>query len=261
MTAPRFVECGLRGLSWFALVLLLSPILYAWWVSFTPGELLVPPAADWSLRWYKAFFGDRRWTAALGNSLTVAGWSVAGSLLTGLPLAYMLARFHFRGRAMLGRAVLLPLVVPPVVLGVALLPTVYTLGLWGSPLALALAHTLLGLPVVCVLTRTSLEATGPELEWAARGLGAAPWTAVRRVTLPLIRPAVAAGALLALILSLNEFVLSLFLATPETETLPRVMWPSLRYSISPLTAAASGIAMVLTTVSAGLAGWLWLRPR
>jgi ABC-type spermidine/putrescine transport system permease subunit II len=248
-------------LGWAALLLLLAPILYTCWVSFTPGELLVPPTADWSLRWYREFLADRRWLAALWNSLLVAGLSVTGSLLTGLPLAYALARWHFRGRALLGQGVLLPLNVPPVVLGIGLLPTVYALGLWGTSLALALAHTLLGLPLVCLLTRTALEAAGPDLEWAARGLGASPWRAVWRVTLPLVRPAVLAGALLAFVLSLNEFVLSLFLGTPETETLPRVIWPSLRYSISPLVGAASTITLIVTVAGGALVAWLWLRRR
>ncbi len=250
-----------RLLGWACLLLLLSPILYGCWVSFTPGDVLAPPTDDWSLRWYRAFFTDPRWTRALLNSLEVGMLSVAGSLLTGLPLAYVLARRHFRGRHLLARASLLPLGVPPVVLGVGLLPVVYTLGLWGSPLALALAHTLLGLPVVCLLARTALESAGPELEWAARGLGATPWRAVTRVTLPLIRPAIVAGAALAFVLSLNEFVLALFLATPETETLPRVVWPNLRYAVSPLVAAASGVMMAATAAGAGLGGWLWLRGR
>ena len=258
----RSLTCwSVRLLGWSCLLVLLSPILYACWVSFTPGELLTPPAGDWSLRWYRSFFGDRRWLRALESSLKVAGLSVAGSLLSGLPLAYSSARWQFYGRGLLARIVLLPLGVPAVVLGVGLLPTVYALGLWGSPVALALAHTLLGLPVVYLLARTALEAVGPDLEWAARGLGATPWRAALRVSLPLTRPAIAAGAILALILSLNEFVLSLFLATPETETLPRVVWPNLRYSLSPLVAAASGILMAITAAGAALVGWLWLRQR
>jgi len=255
------IRWSVRLLGWSWLLLLLSPILYACWVSFTPSELLTPPAGDWSLRWYRAFFGERRWMRALENSLKVASLSLAGSLLCGLPLAYASARFRFCGGSVLAWAVLLPLGVPAVVLGVGLLPTVYALGLWGSSLALALAHTLLGLPVVYLLARTALEAVGPDLEWAARGLGATPWRAVFRVTLPLTRPAVAAGAVLALVLSLNEFVLSLFLATPETETLPRVVWPNLRYSLSPLVAAASGILMAVTALGTALVGWLWLRKR
>jgi putative spermidine/putrescine transport system permease protein len=250
-----------RLLGWAALLLLLAPILYTAWVSFTPGDLLVPPAADWSLRWYREFFADRRWLASLRNSLIVASLSVTVALVTGLPLAYALARWHFRGRSLLGQGVLLPLGIPAVVLGCGLLPTVHALGLWGNTLGLALAHALLGLPLVCLLTRSALETAGPDLEWAARGLGASPWQAVWRVTLPLIRPAVLAGALLAFVLSLNEFVLSLFLGTPETETLPRVIWPSLRYSLSPLAGAASTVTLALTALLGILVGWLRLRRR
>jgi ABC-type spermidine/putrescine transport system permease subunit II len=252
----RLVVWCARLLGWTCLLLLLCPILYACWVSFTPGELPTPPTGNWSLRWYRSFFEDRRWMRALENSLKIAGLSLAGSLLTGLPLAYAAARFPFRGRAVLTRLVLLPLGVPAVVLGAGLLPTVYALGLWGKPLALALAHTLLGLPMVFLLAQQALEAVGPDLEWAARGLGASPWRAVVRVTLPLTRPAVAAGAVLALVLSLNEFVLSLFLATPETGTLPRVVWPNLRYSLSPLVAAALGILMAVTALATVLVGRL-----
>ena len=261
MKDRRLIGWPVRLVGWACLLLLLSPILYACWVSFTPGDLLTPPSGDWSLRWYRAFFGERRWMRAMENSLKVAALSLVGSLLSGLPLAYAAARLRFRGRTVLTRAVLLPLGVPAVVLGVGLLPTVYALGLWGNSLALALAHTLLGLPVVFLLARTALEATGPDLEWAARGLGATPVRAALCVTLPLTRPAIAAGAILALVLSLNEFVLSLFLATPETETLPRVIWPNLRYSLSPLVAAASGILMAVTALGTALVGGLWLRQR
>jgi ABC-type spermidine/putrescine transport system permease subunit II len=250
---------GLAG--WSGLLLLLAPIVYACWISFSPGELLVPPTGDWSLRWYQEFFAERRWTAALLNSLKVAALAAGIALAAGLPLAYALARRHFRGRSVLAIVLLLPLVVSPVVLGAALLPMLHVLGWWGSSLSLALAHALFGLPVVCVLARSALEHAGHDLEWAARGLGAPPWRVLLRVTLPLVRPSLIAGALLAFILSLNEFVLALFLGTPETETLPRVLWPSLRYSISPLAAAASTVMTLATVVGISLVGLLWARLR
>ena len=248
---------GLIG--WSVVVLLLMPVVYACWISFSPVELLAPPASDWSFRWYRAFFADRRWTAALGNSFRVGFLSVGMALVTGMPLAYALARYHFRGRSVLGIGVLLPLAVPPVILGVGLLPALHVLGLWGSTISLATAHALLGLPVVCVLVRSALCSSGSELEWAARGLGASAGRAFWRVTFPLVRPAVLAGALVACILSINDFMLALFLATPETETLPRVLWPQLRYAMSPIAAAASGIVTVLTVAAAALAGGLWRR--
>jgi ABC-type spermidine/putrescine transport system permease subunit II len=194
---------------------------------------------------------------SLWNSLEVAGLAVAVALAAGTGLALAVTRYHFRGRRLLAGAVLLPLFVPPVVLGMGLLPLAHALGLWGSPLGLALAHGLVGLPVVFLVVRSALEETSPDLEAAARGLGAGPWRGFYRVTLPLIRPAVVSGAAMSFVLSLNEFTLALFLATPENETLPRVIWPNLRYSLSPLVAVASCLTIVLT--AAGLAIAVGLR--
>src|SRR5262249_17988405 len=172
--------------------------------------------------------------------------SVMGALLTGVPVALALVRYRFRGRRLLSAAILLPLCVPPVALGMGLLPVVYLLGLWGSRVGLAMAHCLVTMPVVYLVTRATLEEISPDLEEAARGLGASPWQTLWRITLPLLRLALLAGAAMSLVLSLNEFLLSLFLATPETETLPRVMWPELRYALSPLVAVASCVTIFVT---------------
>jgi ABC-type spermidine/putrescine transport system permease subunit II len=91
-------------------------------------------------------------------------------------------------------------------------------------------------------------------------LGAGRWQVFRFVTLPLILPAVLAATLFALVSSLNEITLTLFLATRYTETLPRVIWPNLRFAITPLVAAASAILLALTVPALLVAGW-WLRLR
>jgi ABC-type spermidine/putrescine transport system permease subunit II len=156
--------------------------------------------------------------------------------------------------------VLLPLFVPGVVLGMALLPLMRWVGLWGTLLSIAAAHCLWSLPVVFLLVRSALQELDPDLEHAARGLGAAPLAVFTRVTLPLIAPAVAAGATLAFVLSINEFVMALFLATPQSETLPKVIWPNLRYTLSPLVAAASGVFTAVTILGLGVA-WLVFRRR
>jgi ABC-type spermidine/putrescine transport system permease subunit II len=124
---------------------------------------------------------------------------------------------------------------------------------------LALAHGLVGLPVVYLIMRAHLEQTDPLLEDAARGLGASPGQTAVRVTLPLLLPAVLAGATAAFVVSLNESLLTLFLATPQTETLPAVVWPQLRYAASPLVAVASCVSVASTLV--GLAGLFILFPK
>ena len=245
---------------WLALSALVTPLVYACWLSFAPDEFLTPPVADWSMRWYGEFFRSPRWTAALKESLLVGGLAMTYSLGAGLPLAYALARIHMRGESLILGAILLPLAAPPILLAIGLLPAVQSLGLWGTSTSLALAHALYGMPMVCWLTRTALLGVNPDVERAARGLGANPWQVAYRITLPLIGPSVLAGAVMAFVLSLNEFILSLFLATPENETLPRVLWPNLRYALSPLVAVASCVTTLTTAAGIGVvASLVWRR--
>ncbi|MCO5168747.1 MAG: ABC transporter permease [Planctomycetes bacterium] len=230
----------LAALSW--------PLAYAVWISFTPGDLLEAPDGPgrWSLRWYVTFFSRPEWRAALGTSLAVGLLSAALATLAGGGLAVAVARHRFRGRRLLAAGVLAPLFVPGVVLGMALLPLVRALGLWGTLTSLAAAHALWSMPVVFLVARGALDEVDPDLERAARGLGASPAQVLRRVTLPLVLPALLVGALLAFVVSLNELYMALFLATPATETLPKVIWPNLRYTLTPLVAAASGVSLAVT---------------
>lgn len=235
------------------LLILLWPLIYVIWISFTPGELLQPPIAQWSLRWYQLFFTSPQWTQGLVNSFWVAGMTVIGSLLTGGSVAIAVTRYRFRGFELLASAVLLPLFVPAVVLAMAILPFVHMLGLWGTRISLAAAHSLWSMPVAFLVIRSALAELDPDLEHAARGLGADAITTFRRITLPVIAPALIVGAIMAFIISLNEFVMALFLSTPAIETLPKVIWPNLRYTLTPLVAAASSVTMVLTLLGLAIA--------
>jgi ABC-type spermidine/putrescine transport system permease subunit II len=229
-----------------ALVALLAPLACAVWMSFAPGEVLDPPTSEWSLRWYREFFGTAKWTRAMATSAEVAGLSVLGSLGSGLALAVAVTRFHFRGRPVVAGAVLLPLFVPAVVLAMGLLPFVMLAGMQGKAVVLAAAHALVSLPAVFLVLRGTLAHADPELEQAARGLGVGPVTAFRRVTLPLIGPSVIAGAVIAFILSANEFAFAVFLSSPRVRTLPAALWPEARDKETPLLAAASVVTVLFT---------------
>ncbi len=244
-----------RVLGGFTLLALAAPFVCAVWMSFAPGELLEPPTEEWSIRWYREFFGSAKWTRALQTSAEVAVISVAGSLVGGLGLAVAVTRFHFRGRDLLSSAVLLPMFVPAVVLAMGLLPLVMLAGLQGRTYSLAAAHSLVSLPVVFLLLRNALTGADPDLERAARGLGAGPWTAFRRVTLPLVAPAVLAGAVIAFILSVNEFTFAVFLGTPRARTLPAALWPEARDKDTPLLAAASCVTVLFTLTG------MWITAR
>lgn len=244
----------------FVLAALLWPIAYALWMSFTPKELLQPPTDEWSLRWYREFFSRQQWMDGVVNTLIVAGLATVIAVVCGTSVATAVAHYRFRGRALLELAVILPLFVPALVIGMSLLPMMRTIGLWGTHLSVAVAHSLWGLPLVFIVVRNALVEVDPNLDAAARGLGASPWQTYRYVTLPIIAPAISLGAVLTLIVSINELIMALFLCTAANETLPKVVWPSLRYTLSPLTAAASGVTVLITLLLLGAGWWMyWLR--
>ena len=163
------------------------------------------------------WLGPEEWDA-LRLSLRVAFWAVAGSLPVAVLVAHALARWRFPGRALLNGLVHLPLVLPPVVGGVALLLALGRGGIVGQWLdawfgitlpfttaGVVVAETFVALPFLVISVEGTLRAADPRYEEAATTLGASRFTAFRRVTLPLIAPGVAAGAVLAWARSLGEF--------------------------------------------------------
>ena len=240
--APFHAYAGL------VLAYLTCPLLFCLLVSVADSNTLETPfeVGRVSARWYREFFADDRWVAGLGNSLTIAAMTVPLALVCGTSAAYAFERWQFRGRALLGVAILAPLFVPPVVLGMQSLALHQRIGLWGTPLSIAVAHSLWATPLVFTVMRAALALVDPQLEEAARGLGASPLRAFWLVTVPLVAPALAISAFFAFIVSVNEFVMALFLATPRTQTLPTLIWPQVRYNLTPIVAAASGVTILLT---------------
>jgi ABC-type spermidine/putrescine transport system permease subunit II len=250
----------MKWVAYLGLGVLLTPLILSILVSFTPSRYLELPRGEWTLAWYRQFLDGPVWMQALGNSLAIAALTAAMSVATGIATAVALARSYFRSTAIWEGALLLPVVLPGVALAAGMLALVRVTPFWGSRLSLAFAHSVLAIPVAYLVLRASLRQVDPHLESAARGLGAGRWQVFRFVTLPLIMPAVLAATLFTLVISLNEVTLTLFLATRHTETLPRVIWPNLRFAITPLVAAASVVLLLLTLPAVAAAAW-WLRPR
>ena len=177
---------------------------------------------------------------ALSLSLKVALWSVAGSLLPGLAIAWLLARREFFGKSLLNGLVHLPLVVPPVVVGYLLLIGFARNGPLGAPLhdwfgitlaftwkGAALAAAVMAFPLMVRAMRLSLEAVDRRLEAAARTLGAGPVDTFRSVTLPLMAPGILVGVILAFARSLGEFGATITFVSNipgETRTLPLALY-------------------------------------
>lgn len=235
----------------FALLMVIyftAPMVIAVMMSFTPSKFLRLPTTEWSFRWYEAFFANLKWTDGLWNSMIVGGMTIVISLFVGMTAALAFARYKFKWGVGLYTLATTPVFTPAVIIAMALLTVAFKLDMWGGYLIIAIAHSLWAFPLVIMILRVSLEGVDLSLEEAARGMGASPLYMFVTIILPLVGPAVLVSALFAFIISVNEFIMALFLGTVETETLPRIIYPSLQYSLSPLVAAASGVLMLLTVV-------------
>ncbi len=247
----------LTALNLLTLAVLFLPLAISVLVSFSPSELIALPDRL-SMRWYREFFDDWQWIEALWNTLAVAALTIVISFPIGLLAALAYMRLAHRWRSALNVAILLPLFVPPVVIGLGALVFHRSIGIWGTHVSIALAHSLWAMPLVFIVLRTTLRGVDSSLEEAAAGLGASPVRVFFEITFPLIASGVAVGVLFAFIISVNEFIMALFLANSTTKTLPVVIWPKVRYLLTPIVAAASSlviaITLVLLVVSARLLG-------
>jgi len=239
------MRIALRLYTVAVLMFLVVPLLVVVPLSFSSGEVLTLPVPGLSLRWYKDFFTSGRWLSSTRNSLVVG---VATALLaTGLGTLAAFGLFMGRFAGRLPMAVLsVPLVVPAVIAGVSMYFAFAMVGLTSTFAGLILAHTVLALPYVVVTVLASLQGFDRTLLRAATSLGAPFHVMLVRVVLPLITPAVAAGALFAFATSFDELIVALFIAGPEQFTLPRQMLAGLREFLSPTICAAAVLLSLMS---------------
>jgi len=242
-------------LGWLTIALWTLPVLYTVWISFSPDAFLTPPTGAWSLKWYLAMAADHRWANAAVRSLAIGAAAAALSCAAATMAVLALRRRSGYARRIATVALLLPAVVPPAALGTGLLPLAYRTGLWGTATGVALVHAALGLPAATLIIGSFLNGELREVEQAAQGLGASRWGVRLRITFPLLRPAMLAACIAVFLISLNESLVTLFLATPDNETLPALIWPQLRFSTTPLVAAASSLTGVLGIACIALFFW------
>jgi len=208
-----------------------------------------------TLDWYPTLFGNDELLDALGVTLQVAVIAVVISTVLGSLLGLGLARLRFRGRAATETLLLVPMVTPEIVMGLSLL--LFFLQLFdgrGSVGQLAVAHATFCISYVAVVVRARAANMNPALEEAARDLGASAWGAFRYVTLPLIAPAVVAGALLAFSLSFDDYVVTTFNAGVGSSTLPLYIYSKVKFGVTPEINAISTI-VVAGTALALLVAW------
>jgi len=208
-----------------------------------------------TLDWYGAVFNDTDLLAAFGNSLTIAAISTVVSLILGALVAVACWRFRFPFKPMFEGALALPIVVPEICMGVAMLVFFSRVMPWPDDLpwpfslgAIIIAHISFSFPFVAVIVRARLASFNRELEEAAKDLGASEWRAFIDVLVPHMKPALIAGALLAFTLSLDDFVITFFTAGPDTVTFPVKVYSMVRFSVTPEVNAASTLLIVVTVL-------------
>jgi ABC-type spermidine/putrescine transport system permease subunit II len=248
-----------HGFGALVALFLLAPLVLSLLVSFYPGRSigLPSPATGFTADWYGVVLADPLYRQGLVTSLVVGGLTAVISVALALPL--VVAQWRRRWLQPIAALVVVPALVPTVVLGMQSLVAFEVLGLRGTRTGLALAHTLWGLPLSYLVLQAAYRRLDPRLRDAARALGAGPLRAGWEVTLPLLRPALVVAGLLAFVASINELIMSLFLAGGRVRTLPTVIWPQVRHAVRPDVAAASGILLLIAVAAAGVAVLVWRR--
>jgi putative spermidine/putrescine transport system permease protein len=248
----RWVLNGSAGLS---LAFILMPLVFVIWLAFFRQEIPSFPPEGYSLRWFGAILGNSNFTGGFIVSMQVGVAATLVGLVVGVPAALAIARRRFPGRGFINTLLLMPLVVPGIVLGtslyVAQIETEILTGLplLGQKLGLVVAHVLVVVPWVVRLVTASLAGRDPSVEEAAQSLGATPWTTFRRVTLPMIRPGIVAGAMFGFVMSFGNLEMSLFLVGPGRTTLPIAILQYLEWKIDPTVAAVSVVQILLIAVA------------
>lgn len=240
-----------------AVVLLVAfmtlPTIVVVGVSFNPTAIMSFPPAGFSFRWYRNALTYPQFQRAAVNSLGVTIGAALLALPIGTAAALALERGRLRARTLWATVLLSPLVVPGVAAGLGFLILAAALGLLRSRSVLIAAHVALVLPFVVRSVWVSVRNLDPALERAAQSLGATPWRTFRRVTLPLLRPGLFAASLFAVVVSANEFVVSLFISTRVTEILPVAMFTYVVNYTDPTIAALSSLFIAATFASVWLA--------
>lgn len=199
-----------------------------------------------TLRYYdKAFHNDQLHDAFL-NSLTIAGISTLTSTVLGSMLGLVLYRFHFPGKGPFEGWSHLPIVIPEICLGVAMLAFFARLDIPLGLFTITVSHIAFSIPFVAVVIRARMAGFDRSLEEASCDLGANQWQTFCNVTLPYMTPGIVAGALLAFTLSLDDFVITFFTSGPGSTTFPVKVYSMVRFSVTPEVNAASTVLILIT---------------
>jgi spermidine/putrescine transport system permease protein len=246
----RRLRFNQRILTWLAVamfVFLYLPIFILIIYSFNENKV-VGVWSSFSLRWYVELFQDEAIANALWVSLWVALWSTIISTILGTLAALSLERFRYRGRTTFDAVLYLPVIIPDIVMALSTLLFFVMFAIPLSRYTILIAHIAFNISFVAIVVRARLAGMDARLEEAAADLGADEWITFRRITLPLLMPGIVAAALLAFTLSLDDFVITFFVAGPGSTTLPVRVYSMIKFGVTPEVNAVSTLMFVGSTL-------------
>jgi spermidine/putrescine transport system permease protein len=249
--ARRIARAAYAGYLGLFLLYLYVPLAVVMTLAFNASPLPAFPWEGFTLEWFREIAGDPFLLRAMRNSVIVGCAVAVVSVAVGTVTAFVLVRYRFPGKGLLYGLALSPLVMPGVILGISMLVFFSDIGLQTGLTTAVLGQSSFIISFVLLIVAARLQKFDPALEEAAQDLGATPLGAVWRVTLPSLRPALTASAVVAFLLSFDNFNTTLFLIGNEA-TLPIHIYSAVRLGLSPKINAIS-VVFIVATVGLGVA--------
>jgi len=254
---------SIYGIIFFSFIYL--PLLTVIFLSFNSNPINMMVWDGFTFDWYKSIFGystmldedaiylesTEQLLSSLKNSLIVSISTTIISTLIGTMTALALARFRFRFKSFYRALIFLPMLIPDIVLGIALLIFFVTIGIKLSLLSIIIGHCTFLSSYVFIVVSARLAGMNETLEEASFDLGANRFTTFRKITLPLISPGIIGGALLAFIISLDDLVITYFISGVGSTTLPVFIYSIMRRGIKPEINAIATLMIVVSLLVAG----------
>jgi len=240
-----------RAVAVFAMLVMafiILPVAFIALYAFNDAGYLRLPPQGLTLKWFVNFFANARFQAALASSLIISATVAPLCLLIAIPTAVALIRYQFRGRGLLNAFIMSPLLVPGVVTGISFLSLSARLGFGFGLLPIIIALTCFAFPFAVRALSANLHGLDPQLEEAARNLGASRFRAFLWVTLPQLRPGLLAGGIFVFVEAIDNFAITAFLTNSRTTTLPVESFSYIRDFDDPTVAAMAVLLMSLSVV-------------
>ncbi len=238
---------GIRGvINALLVVYMLAPLAVILIISFSSALFLTFPPPGFSLQYYEKMFYNPTWTRTILTSIKIMVPTAIIATVLGTAAALALSRMQSRWVLVIRGILMAPLIIPVIITAAAIFGVFRIWGLYGSLSGLIIAHVILTLPYVMSTVSANLMVFDSRLEDAAANCGAPPFTAFRRITLPLIAPSVLSGMLFAMVISFDELVVSLFLSTPTVRPVTVQMWSNIRGDTDPTIAAIATVLFLFS---------------